>query len=339
MTPNNDHNINPEPSQESETPIDAEIIAEIEVDPYEMDQTEETVISLTAYPSRENYEERHESLDPLPQWFNQTLISLSTSWGLGSLCLVLGANLTIVGVQLWTIYQTPDPQPSTNSNPDASSLSLSIPKSLNLARKSPNTLILDGLSTVATPDPSQPSPQKVVKASPPSQTPTQTVVYVNQPPSLTNAILPPSLQPQSPANVTSLKVPQTPRTTPSPSLPVGNIPRPVPSVTIAPPPPPHSSPNSQVGQNPTVNPITLPTINQAPLSPDEQVRQTIQQQLQMKDNNQSSSPLGFNHKTRLQLQQRMNQLPPDSLPQQIKQLEQLQRIKGESPRSVYGVGR
>ncbi|MGK7942375.1 MAG: hypothetical protein AB4062_19895 [Crocosphaera sp.] len=321
MKPHNHQNINPQPSQPSdpqfEAPIDAEIIAEIEVYQDHLEETEETVINLTPYPAMEDYEEHHQSLDPLPQGLKHTLISLSSPWGLGSLCLVISANLSIVGVQLWTIHQTPEPELSTKINPAPSSLSLSIPKSLNIARQSPNKVVLDALSTVSIPEPSQPAPQNLVKAAPPPQTPTQTVVHINKPPSLTNAILPPSLQPQIPRNA------------PSPSLPVANIPRSVPSMTIAPPPPPPrvslEQQNSQTEQNPKANPMALPTINPDSLSQDEQIRQTIQKQLQMKDNNQSGSPLGFNHKTRLQLQHRQNQLPPESLPEQIKHLQQLQQ--------------
>ncbi len=341
MKPNNHQNINPELSQysahELETPIDAEIIAEVEFKPSQMDQTEATIINLTLYPSTEDYEEPNESLDPFPQWLKQGLISLSSPWGVGSLSLVLGANLAIIGVQLWTIYQTPEPQASTKINSDPSSLSLSIPKSLNLARKSPNTVILDALSTVPTPKPSQPSLQKVVKAAPPSQTRRQTVVHVNQLPSLTNAILPPSLQPQpqTPTNygmaITPLKVPQTPKAkkTPQPSIPLANIPRPVASMTITPPPQtvslePQQQQISQTEQNADEKLMTLPAINQESLSQDEQIRQTIKQQLQMEENNQSNIPLGFNHTTRLELQNGLNQVSPELLPQQTKYLEQLQ---------------
>merc|ERR1711975_149718 len=93
------------------------------------------------------------------------------------------------------------------------------------------------------------------KPSPIPPGPTQNVVNVNQPLSLTNAIFPPSLQPQI---STPLKVPQPPKTAPLAStIPVAEILRPLPS-SIQPPPPPISS---QL------------------LSRDEQVRQMMQQQL------------------------------------------------------------
>ena len=333
--------MNPQPPQKlnhhCETPIDAEIIAEVEVDPQKTGETEETVINLTTYPSTEGYEDHNGFLNLLPQWLKQTLIPLSSPWGLGSLGLVLGTNLTIVGVQLGAIYQTSEPQPSTKVTVDPSFSSLSIPKSLNLARKSPDTVILDALSTVPYPKPSQTSLQKAVKPSPQSQTPTQTVVNVNRPPSLTNAILPPSLQPQSPTNygmsVTPVKVPQTPKTTPQPSIPVANIPRPVPAMTIAPPPPPspngvrldqEKQPRNKAEQQSAPNPMLPPAINQESLSQDEQLRQTIKQQLQMEENNQSNIPLGFNHTHRLELQNGLNEVSPNLFPQQIKHLEQLQ---------------
>ena len=44
----------------------------------------------------------------------------------------------------------------------------------------------------------------------------------------------------------------------------------------------------------------------------------------MEENNQSNIPLGFNHTTRLELQNGLNQVSPELLPQQTKYLEQLQ---------------
>ncbi|MDJ0510362.1 MAG: hypothetical protein QNJ64_14065 [Crocosphaera sp.] len=334
MTPDNDNNINPEPSQGFEVPIEAELGG----DAFEMDETEKTAINSSSYTSTENYQEPDESLELLPQWFKQTVISLSTPWGLASLCLVLGANLTIVGLQLWEINQPPQPQLSTRKIPDSSSVSLSIPKSLNLARKSPNTVMVDALSTVSNPEPSPPAPPKRVQALPRSQTPTQTVVHINQPPSLTNAILPPSLQPQTSVNLTPLKVPQTPRKSQPESIPIANIPRPVSSMTIPPSPPSQKASLDQLQQqgnqtqlNLAPQSMSLPTINQESLSQDEQIRQTIQQQLQMGENHQGNLPLGFNHKTRLELQNQFNRQSPDLLPQQIQQIEQLQQTEMLNP--------
>ena len=43
------------------------------------------------------------------------------------------------------------------------------------------------------------------------------------------------------------------------------------------------------------------------------------------ENNQSDIPLGFNHKTRLEMQNGINQVPSQLLPQQVKYLEQMQQ--------------
>ena len=45
----------------------------------------------------------------------------------------------------------------------------------------------------------------------------------------------------------------------------------------------------------------------------------------MEENNHSDIPLGFNHKTRLEMQNGINQVPSQLLPQQVKYMEQLQQ--------------
>lgn len=322
MNPDNNYNSVENPHNDfsktknpKEDPIDAEIIAETPVNPSTLDE-EENPINLTYYPVVEEEEPTQpENDDPFPVWLKQGLIALSTPWGLGSLLLIVLTNVAIVGVQLWKLQQTPKTSPSATLNQETPSTNLSIPKSLNVARKSPNKVVLDGLSTVSTPSQSS---QKIAKPSVKPSSPTQQVVNVNQPPSLTNAILPPSLQPQTQPNnlvsTTPLKVPQPPKTAPiRSSIPVAEIPRPlptsvqpstVPSMTIQPPPPP---------------------MNISGMSEDDQVRQAIKQQLKIEENNQSNVPLGFNHKTRLEMQNGMNELPPQLLPQQVNYLEQLQQ--------------
>ncbi len=311
------HHPSQTPKPQGEEPIDAEIVAETPTNPSTVEE-EENPINLTYYPVLEEETTEPESDDPLPLWLKQGLIALSTPWGLGSLSLILLTNLALVGVQFWKLQQTPQDSPSKTLNQETPSTSLSIPKSLNIARKSPNKVMLDGLSTVAHPSPSPQSSQSLAKPSVKPSSPTQQVVNVNQPLSLTNAILPPSLQPQTPANqalsTTPLKVPQPPKTGPvRSSIPVAEIPRPlpasvqpsrVPSMTIQPPPPP---------------------MNRPAMSEDEEVRQAIKQQLKMEENNRNNIPLGFNHKTRLEMQNGLNEVPPQLLPQQVQHLEQLQQ--------------
>ncbi|WP_107667340.1 hypothetical protein [Cyanothece sp. BG0011] len=321
MNPN--HNLNSvenTPDQSTQTPnnpedqpIDAEIIAETQTNPSSIHEDENT-INLTYYPVEEDQTPHPLNDDPLLLWLKQGLTSLSTPWGMGSLSLIIVTNLILGGVQLWKIQQTPQPPESANLPVDTSATNLSIPKSLNIARNPSNRVMLDALSTVSNPSPQ--SPQTVAKTP---QTPKETVVNVNQPPSLTNAILPPSLQPQTPnpypMATSPLKVPQAPRTAPvRPStIPIADIPRPLPSapqpttvptLAIEPPPPPNSG---------------------AGMSEDEQVRQAIKQQLKIEENNQSNIPLGFNHKTRLEMQNGMNELPDELLPKQVQHLEQLQQ--------------
>ncbi len=327
MNPNNDPNIsnhvNEQPSKtagnDSDSPIDAEIIAEIRTNHCQIDKTGENTINLTYYPCIEEEEFNQEPKDAFPLWLKQALIPLSTPWGLGSLSLILGANLAMGGVQLWKVYQTPTEELSASITPDTPSNNLSIPKSLNIARQSPNTVVVNALSTVSSPSTPQQSRQKKATASTLPQPQTPNVVNVNQPLSLTNAILPPSLQPQPFPNYgmssTPLKVPQAPQTTtpPPPPIPIANIPRPVaPSVK------PSTVPSVAI-ETPT------PPLNNGTVSTDEQVRQAIKQQLKMEENNNSDIPLGFNHKTRLELQNGLNEVPSGLLPQQVKTLEQLQQ--------------
>ncbi|MEL4895684.1 hypothetical protein [Crocosphaera sp. Alani8] len=293
-------------------PIDAEIIAETSADSSELEENENTV-NLTWYPTSAEEPNQAKEDDLLPVWLKQGLVCLSTPWGIGSLSLIVLTNFGLVGLQLWEMQPTPEESPTTTLDVDNTPSNLSIPRSLNIARKSPDEVILDGLSTVSLPSPPPVSPQQSATYTPVSSVPTQKVVNINPPPSLTNAILPPSLQPQTPTNyqlsTTPLKVPQQPKNPPVPSsIPVAEIPRPlphstVPSVVIEPPPPP---------------------INNQTVSEEEQIRQGIKQQLKMEENDQNNIPLGFNHKTRLEMQNGMNELPPQVLPQQIKHLEQLQ---------------
>ncbi|ACB53951.1 hypothetical protein cce_4603 [Crocosphaera subtropica ATCC 51142] len=304
------------PNNQGDQPIDAEIIAETPMTATEMDE-DENPINLTYYPiSEKNQTPQPPNDDSLLLWFKEWLTSLSTPWGLGSLSLIIVANLTIGGVQLWKIQQTPQQSESANLPLDPSASNLSIPKSLNIARQSPDQVTVDSLSTVSN---GSPSPQTVAKTTPSTPTPKETVVNVNQPLSLTNAILPPSLQPQTSNHyqmaTTPLKVPQAPKTAPLPpsTIPVAEIPRPTP-------------PSPQPARVPTmaIEPPPPPTANE-PASKDERVRQAIKQQLKMEETNQTNIPLGFNHKTRVEMQNGVNELPQELLPKQVKHLEQLQQ--------------
>lgn len=296
-------------NNEPEQPIDAEIISETP----NSDRSESVdlaTINLIYQPSDEEFIPEKSS-DALPQWLKQALAPLSTPWGLASLSLIVISNLLLCSAWLWQAQQFPTTETSTNNKTENKATeALSIPKSLNLARKSQDTLSLEGLSTVSLPASQSSKPQKPT-ATAPQKPVAANVVNVNQPLSLSNAILPPSLQPQAAPNnqapSTPLPVPVAPKTNNPPPLPISSLPRPVPPaqpMAIEPPPPPSAN---------------------LAVSEDEKIRQGIQEQLKMEERTQQNAPLGFNHKTRLELQNGMNKVPPELLPQQVNYLEQLQQ--------------
>ncbi len=218
MNPNNNlnfaNNIHNHPYQTTkpiEEPIDAEIIAETPVNTPQYHE-DENIINLTYDPVLEqNQPIQRKSDNSLSLWLEEGLTSVSNRWGVGSLSLILLSNLAIVGVQLWKLQETPLESPTATVNLEMASPDLSIPKSLNIAKKSPDKFTLDGLSTVSNASISPQSPLQLQKPSPIPPAPTKKVVNVNQPLTLTNAILPPSLQPQI---STPLQVPQPPKTAP-----------------------------------------------------------------------------------------------------------------------------
>ncbi len=217
---------------------------------------------------------------------------------------------------MWNSRNLPTEEASVEPN---ATQPLSIPNSLNLARNSSNSVTLEGLSTVSVPTAQQSTHKQTASSSSPQKLVDSNVVNANQPLSLTNAILPPSLQPQGVPNYampsTPLPVPSPPKTsTPSP-VPVSNIPRPI---------PPSVKPSTMQMQQMAIEPPPPPS-SDADVSEDEQVRQAIKQQLQMEETTQTNPPLGFNHKTRLDLQNGTNEIPQEVMPRQVNHLEQLQQ--------------
>ncbi|MEM8780959.1 MAG: hypothetical protein AAGF26_19280 [Cyanobacteria bacterium P01_G01_bin.49] len=324
-----DHQNLSTPKNEPEPPIDAEIIAETSINFSPTEAVDTTTINLICQPVEEEFifEETPQSHDSLPLRLKNVLTPLTTPWGLASLSLIVVSNLMVGGVELWNARSIPTKDTSAAIN---SPKPLPIPESLNLARKSSDPLVLGELSTVSVQKAEQP-PISKQNPSPDEKSATPNVVNVNQPLSLTNAILPPSLQPQislQPQQVplpnqeihpTPLPVPSIPKKITPPPVPVSNIPRPVP-------------PSVKPSTTPpiTIEPPPLPSNNgeassDVEVSKDEQVRQVIQKQLQMEENNQTDTPLGYSHKTRLELQNGVNEVPNELMPRQVNQLEQLQQ--------------
>jgi hypothetical protein len=244
----------------------------------------------------------------LPVWAKTWLNPLITPWGIGSFALLLLTNLMIVGGQLWQAKQLNIAQKSSQINTSVVSPEKStITSSLNLARNPSEGFFLNSLS-ILTP---QYSSTKISNSSVAVDVPK--IVHRTQPPSsLSQALLPPSLQPQLvpsyPVSEVPISVPKTPQVqTPAKiTMPIAPPTVVIPSVKpmgIEPPPP-------------------LPTVSN--LSPDDQVRQSIQQQLKQEEANTSAIPLGFNHKTRLEMQNRENKVTPALLPRQINYLEKIQ---------------
>lgn len=310
-------NVNNSGSSDPEQPIDAEIIAETPTDSSQTATVDpETIYLVYQSPDNDFFGESSETYDYLPLWLKRGLAPFTTPWGLASLSLVIVSNLLICGVQLWNSRNLPTEEASIEPN---ATKPLSIPKSLNLARKSSNSVALEGLSTLSVPTAQQSTPQPTASSSSPQKSADPNVVNVNQPLSLTNAILPPSLQPQGVPNYampsTPLPVPSPPNTSTPPPVPVSNIPHPV---------PPSVKPSTMQMQQMAIEPPPPPSSN-ATVSEDEQVRQAIKQQLRMEEATQTNIPLGFNHKTRLELQNGTNEIPQELMPRQVNHLEQLQQ--------------
>ncbi|MEA5535926.1 hypothetical protein [Crocosphaera sp. XPORK-15E] len=304
------HQSHPSSINHSEAPIEAEIIAESRINQNQTEAVDETTINLVYQPSSFEADQFSFEEDPdhsLPLWLKQALMPFTSPWGLASLSLILASNLGICGVQLWKAQTIKTAETKATENPTETLSKLPTP---NPEKASSDSIKLDALSIVSTKAvPKSPSPKNLDSGSKP-QPVAANVVNVNQPLSLTNAILPPSLQPQVPANygTSSTTIPVPPR----------------PTTILLPPPPPLNT-----FQPPAVQPVAIqpppPPSSTIEVSKDEQIRQQIKQQLHREESNNIETPLGFNHKTRLELQNGLNQVPSELLPRQVNQLEQLQQ--------------
>lgn len=258
---------------------------------------------------------------------------LVTPWGVGALCCFLVAN----GLLTWSQFSSAPNTPAiaSQSLPNLDPLGQGSPHLLNLSQSSSESLNLESLShlppqTIKT----QPAIASLPVPSPPAAIPASIPAQVSVPPlsnnSLTDALLPPSLQLQMPSapNVNAIaSVPNQspPRAVPpkftvvkppTRSIPTVAVnpsytaPRPLSTIPLPPPPPPPTA----LIQTPTTTPLSNnPSLVTAPnvppnLSASEQISRKISnQELRMEMNTSSTTAEGFNQKTHKKLQNLYNQ--------------------------------
>lgn len=256
---------------------------------------------------------------------------LVTPWGVGALCCFLVAN----GLLTWSQFSSAPNTPAiaSQSLPNLDPLGQGSPHLLNLSKSSSESLNLGHLShlplqTIKT----QPAIANLPVPSPPAVIPATIPTQVSVPPlsnnSLTDAVLPPSLQLQMPSapNINAIaSVPNQPppravipkftvvnpptRSIPTVAVnPSYSAPRPLSTIPLPPPPP------TALIQTPTVppisnnqSPVTAPAISPN-LSASEQIsRQLANQEIRMETNTSPGMVEGFNQKTRKKLQNLYNQ--------------------------------
>ncbi|ACK70053.1 conserved hypothetical protein [Gloeothece citriformis PCC 7424] len=249
-------------------------------------------------PSLEGYEisANDERVDPPPEkpWSEQLL----TPWSLGSLLLILCGNLLLLWAQ--ESPETPILNPSTNSQVTPQQTSSAIP--VNLTPKNSPTLTLDNLSTLSVPSASTPKPSNSAPKPPQvsNKIPVPHAVPPKPPSNLTNALLPPSLQPQL---VQTYPIQAPPSPSLSQALPVN------PSVVQA-------------------SPVQPPPVPQSAEKKAQLEQERILEEIRIRE--QKAPPLGFNHQTRAKLRSAGNQEAPAELIQQLQQLQQ-QKIDELNP--------
>jgi hypothetical protein len=257
---------------------------------------------------------------------------LATPWGVGALLCFLVANGLLTWSQFSAVPNTP--AIASQSLPSLDPLGQGYPHLLNLSKSSSESLILGHLSHLP-PENIKTQPAIANLPVPSSAIPATIPAQVSVPPlsnnSLTDAVLPPSLQlqmPYAPSSVeaiASLPNQPPPRTVPpkftvvkppTRSIPTVAVnpsytaPRSLSSIPLPPPPPPPTA----LIQTPTAPPITNnPSSVTAPtvppnLSASEQIsRQITSQEVRMEMNTSPTTAEGFNQKTRKKLQNLYNQ--------------------------------
>jgi hypothetical protein len=249
----------------------------------------------------------------------------------GALLCFLVAN----GLLTWSQFSPAPNTPAITSQPlpNLDPLGKDYPHLLNLSKSSSESLSLEYLSHLP---PENIKTQPVIANLPvpsstiPATIPTQVAVPPLSNNSLTDALLPPSLQLQMPSapNVEAIaSVPNQspPRTVPPKFTVVNPPPRSIPTVAVNPsytaprslssiPLPPPPPPPTALIQTPIApplsnnpSPVTAPNVPPN-LSASEQIsRQISNQELRMDMNTSSTTAEGFNQKTRKKLQNLYNQ--------------------------------
>lgn len=252
---------------------------------------------IGSYQSRDHRDEK--------QWLEQLL----TPWGIGSILILLLANILLNWAQ-WSKEKNLA-NTTTESNLTHQKISPSKPSKL-IAQNSEN-LTLDRLSILSLPRHKTSninSAMATPKVTPKPITGVPTVVAPKTNSNLANALLPPSLQPQIVQNYIQ-------PVNPSPSV---SQPESVKQETLS------------VPQSVSVQQVPQPTSQAQPVSPpinntDKKTQldqERIREQIRIRE--QQSSPLGFNHRTRAKLRAAENQQASSEL---INQLQQLQQQKVE----------
>ena len=256
---------------------------------------------------------------------------LVTPWGVGALFCFLVAN----GLLTWSQFSSGPNTPAiaSQSLPNLDPLGKGYPHLLNLSKSSSESLNLEYLSYLP-PETIQVQPAIANLPVPSSAIPATIPTQVSVPPisnnSLTDALLPPSLQLQMPSapNVNAIaSVPnQPPPRAVAPKFTVVNPPtRSIPTVAVNPsysaprslstiPLPPPPPPPTALIQTPTVppisnnqSPVTAPAVSPN-LSASEQIsRQLPNQEVKIETNTSPTTAEGFNQKTRKKLQNLYNQ--------------------------------
>lgn len=279
-----------------------------------------------------------------------------TPWSMGALGCFLVANGLLTWSQFSAVPNTP--AIASQSLPSLDPLAQGYPHLLNLSKSSSESLSLDYLSHLS-PENLKTQPAIANLPVPSSTIPATIPAQVAVPPlsnnSLTDAVLPPSLQLQMPyspnveaiASVPNQSPPRriTPKFTvvkpPIRSIPTVAVnpsytaPRSLSSIPLPPPPPPPTALIQTPIAPPLSNnpsPVTAPTVPPN-LSASEQIsRQITSQEVRLETNTSPTTAEGFNQKTRKKLQNLYNQsqggasdldsTKTNSLIQELQQLNQ-----------------
>ncbi|WP_013323472.1 hypothetical protein [Gloeothece verrucosa] len=313
------------PGQSSKLP-DSETVVSIVHHSNRKTQKDDELVAIVEHPSLLGEYEVTGSYEPPnnpieKQWLEQLL----TPWGLGAIFILLTANMLLSWSQ-WSSQKH-----LAQSHPESNRISqpLSPTSALNSTRETSKNLSLDQLSVLSVPDSSatriSPSlnlnSQTIKKTEAPKTSTSSRPIQTATPKAasnLTNALLPPSLQPSLVQTYPPV-LPNSGETVSVPVMPASqsgtpSVPQPQ---TVAPPV------KAAVSPAPVANPPNQKA-QQAQLDRERMLEQIRAQQ-------ENVTPLGFNHRIRAKLRATENKQDPSQL---MEQLQQLQQQKIEESRTV-----